>query len=217
MSEKTPDPDGYQWNDASFTSAHEYLLPPLEDYLAREAPDPGAARILDLGCGNGAVTNWLAEQGYEVVGVDPSTTGIRQARAAYPDVHYIQASAYAPLPDRLGTFSIVVSLEVIEHLYDPVQYASTVFDLLAPAGTAILSTPYHGWCKNVLIAGLGRFDEHVEPLRVHGHIKFWSPETLTRLLEDTGFEVRDVEYAGRIRPVAKSMLVVASRPVDSGG
>lgn len=62
------------------------------------------------------------------------------------------------------------------------------------------------------IALLGRFDDHVNPLRVHGHIKFWSPRTLRLLLEDVGFEVQEIRFAGRIRPLAKSMIAVARRP-----
>lgn len=172
----------YRWQDSSCTCAHNYLLPRLEEILEEHAPPSEEERVLDLGCGNGAVTKWLANQGYEVVGVDPLSEGIAQARKAYPELDFYRMSAYETLKEKLGSFSVVVSLEVVEHVYDPVQYASTIYDVLSPLGTAILSTPYHGWLKNVVISILGRFDDHVEPLQVHGHIKFWSPTTLSKLL-----------------------------------
>lgn len=214
MNKPVHDSSDYPWEDARPTCAHEYLLPELEMLLAQTALDPEATRVLDLGCGNGVVTGWLADRGFDVVGVDPSSEGIERARTARPDLEFRQASAYDPLHDELGTFSIVVSLEVVEHVYDPPRYARTAFEVLSPGGILILSTPYHGWLKNVAIALLGRFDDHVNPLRVHGHIRFWSRVTLTRLLEDAGFEVLEYRYAGRIPPVAKSMLAVARRPED---
>jgi 2-polyprenyl-6-hydroxyphenyl methylase/3-demethylubiquinone-9 3-methyltransferase len=205
---------GYPWNDAQHTYAHEYLLPELEDVLERAAPDPEHTRVLDVGCGNGAVTAWLARRGFQVVGVDPSSEGIERARAAHPDLEFRRASAYDRLADELGAFSLVVSLEVVEHVYDPPRFARTVFEALRPNGTLVLSTPYHGWLKNVAIALLGRFDDHVDALRVHGHIKFWSRRTLTRLLEEAGFELQEFRFAGRIRPLAKSMIAVARRPAE---
>lgn len=106
----------------------------------------------------------------------------------------------------------MVSLEVIEHVFDSPRFAWTAFGMLSPGGIIVLSTPYHGWFKNVAIALLGRFGDLVNPLRVHGHIKFWSRRTVTRLLEQTGFELDAFRDAGRIRPLAKSMIAVARRP-----
>ncbi len=146
------------------------------------------------------MTGWLAERGFDVVGVDPSSTGIEWARAVHPGLEFHQASAYDSLAERLGVFSIVVSVEVVEHIYDPPRFARTAFAALCPGGMLILSTPYHGWLKNIAIALLGKFDQHVDPLREHGHIKFWSRATLTRLLEDVGFEVLQYRYAGRTPP-----------------
>lgn len=178
-----PGPQDYPWKDACGTCAHAYLLPQLESVLQQRGPWAEGTRVLDLGCGSGAVTCWLAECGFHAVGVDPSAEGIHWARAAHPELEFHHASAYDPLRQQVGTFPLVVSLEVIEHVYDPLRFVSTVFDVLSPGGIVVISTPYHGWLKNVTIALLGRFDDHVNPLRVHGHIKFWSRSTLTCLLE----------------------------------
>jgi len=205
----------YPWSYTGSGCAHDYLLPKLDDILNDFEEWLPGRRILDLGCGNGAVTAWLAERGgtSEVVGVEPSHEGIERARSAYPSIEFHQASAYDPLREQLGTFSLVVSLEVVEHVYDPTAFVHTVYEVVEPGGLAVISTPYHGWLKNLAIALLGRFDDHVNPLRVHGHIKFWSRATLSRLLEEAGLEVLEFRYAGRIRPLAKSMLAVARRPV----
>lgn len=122
-----------------------------------------------------------------------------------------------PWPDgEPGCFTLVASLEVLEHVYAPTAIAETVHDVLVPGGIAVLSALYYAWLKNVAIALLDRFDDHVNPLRMHGHIKFWSRRTLTQLLEGAGFAVEGFQYAGRIPPLAKSMLAVARRP-ETGG
>ncbi|MCS4136366.1 class I SAM-dependent methyltransferase [Salinibacter ruber] len=77
----------------------------------------------------------------------------------------------------------------------------------------MLSTPYHGYLKNLAMALLGKIGTtHYSPLWTHGHIKIWSPSTLQQLLEETGF--RDVQYrrVGRIPPLAKSMIAIAKKP-----
>lgn len=204
-------PGEYRHGDAAFSCAHAYLLPHLDVVLERWGPDKAAMRVLDLGCGNGAVAGWLSERGHSVVGVDPSREGIRRARAAHPEIEFHRASAYDPLRERLGRFEVVVSLEVVEHVYDPRAYARTLHEVLVPGGIAVVSTPYHGYLKNLAIALLGRFDEHVEPGRVHGHIKFWSPDTLGALLDDAGLEVLEIRRAGRIAPLANSMIAVARK------
>lgn len=110
-------------------------------------------------------------------------------------------------------FDAVVSTEVIEHLYDPRSFARNVYHLLRPGGLAILSTPYHGYVKNVALAVTGKFDAHFTALWDGGHIKFWSRKTILSLLEETGFQLRACTGAGRMPYLWKSMVVSAHRPV----
>ena len=105
----------------------------------------------------------------------------------------------------------MLSLEVVEHVYAP-RHARTVFDLLSPGGVAVISTPYHGYWKNLALALSGRMDAHFTALWDHGHIKFWSMQTLRRLLSETGFADIRFERVGRLPALAKSMIVVARKP-----
>ena len=111
----------------------------------------------------------------------------------------------------LGKYRII-SLEVVEHVYAPRDWARTLFNLTAPGGTAVVSTPYHGYLKNLAIALTNGFDTHFTALWDHGHIKFWSRATLTSLLEEAGFSVTGFARVGRIPALAKSMILVAQRP-----
>lgn len=79
---------------------------------------------------------------------------------------------------------------------------------------AILSTPYHGYWKNLTLAIFGKMDAHFTALWDHGHIKFWSMRTLTILLEEAGFRDIQFERVGRIPPLAKAMIAVARKHLD---
>ena len=161
---------------------------------------------------NGSVASALARLGWDVTGVDPSAEGIAQANANYPELRLEQGSAYDDLVARYGRFPVVTSLEVVEHVYFPRRYAATLFALLEPGGTAIVSTPYHGYWKNLALALSGKMDAHFTALWDYGHIKFWSIATLTRLLAEAGFVDIRFQRVGRIPALAKSMIAIARRP-----
>ncbi len=158
------------------------------------------------------MANVLAQKGWDVTGVDPSVEGIAQANAQYPRLKLFEGSAYDNLVERFGQFPVVTSLEVVEHVYFPRKYAATLFSLLEPGGTAIVSTPYHGYWKNLALAVTGKMDSHFTVLWDHGHIKFWSVDTLGRLLSEAGFIDIRFKRVGRIPVLAKSMIAIARKP-----
>jgi SAM-dependent methyltransferase len=95
------------------------------------------ARVLDLGCGSGYGTASLAAEARLALGID---------RVAPDPVHRASGASFcraelAGLPLRPGSFDCVVSFQVIEHLADPHPYLRAIAALLAPHGTALLSTP----------------------------------------------------------------------------
>lgn len=204
--------EGFRWADAAPTHAHSYLLPAVVAELERIKPQLREHRLFDLGCGNGSVAYALSQAGWDVSGVDPSAEGIEQARTAYPRLKLQVGSAYDDLASRYGRFPVVISLEVVEHVYYPRMYAATLFDLVEPGGVAVVSTPYHGYWKNLALALSGKLDAHFTVLWDHGHIKFWSMRTLSILLADAGF--RDIRFkrVGRIPPLAKAMVAIARKP-----
>ena len=154
----------------------------------------------------------VGDRGYHVTGVDPSESGISFARSAPSNAVFEVGSAYENLQDRFGRFRGVISLEVVEHLYSPREFAANLFGLVEPGGVAIVSTPFHGYWKNLSLAVSGKLDDHFNALWDHGHIKFWSVKTLTELLEESGFSDVQFRYAGRIYPLSKSMIAIARRP-----
>jgi 2-polyprenyl-6-hydroxyphenyl methylase/3-demethylubiquinone-9 3-methyltransferase len=196
-------PDGSaRWDD-------EYVWRVVRGALSRTAT-PGA-RIFEIGCGNGATAGRLRSLGYQVTAVDPSRSGIDAARRTHTGVVFDVGTVEDPLAERHGHFPVVLSLEVVEHCYSPRRFAACARELLEPGGYLILSTPYHGYLKNLALAVTGRMDAHFTALWEHGHIKFFSKRTISELLRDAGFDVERIELAGRIAPLAKSMVVTARK------
>ncbi len=168
----------------------------------------GVRRVLDLGCGNGEFCKRLAASGFEPTGCDPAESGIRLAQANVPGVTFKCLGVYDP-PGQLGEadFDAVVAMEVVEHLYLPRRLCQFARAVLRDGGYLILTTPYHGYFKNLMLSLFDKWDPHLSPLWDGGHIKFWSPTTLRQLVEPEGFEFIKFVGAGRLPYLWKSMVL----------
>lgn len=199
----------YTYHSSTKDHTHTYLVPALIMIL-----DKTRNRcILDIGCGNGWLANLLLEQGFNVYGTDASVTGIHFANTQNRDRFFVQDLTKDELPEALQgiKFDTIISTEVIEHLYSPEQYIKFCRQILASnqGGELIISTPYHGYLKNLALAISGKMDGHFTALWEGGHIKFWSKKTLTQLLESFGFEIVSFKGAGRFPYLWKSMVIKA--------
>ena len=208
--------DGLLYYDGQPAHTSQYLWAPVLARVQESLRERPTARVLDLGCGNGAFAVRLALAGIDVVGVDPSPSAVAQAHRAHPGLKVYEGSGYDDLTSLHGHFQVVTCLEVIEHCFSPRQIARSIWSLLEPGGTALLSTPYHGYWKNLALALTGRMDAHYTALWDHGHIKFWSVRTITALCNEAGLDVVAVERLGRLPPLAKSMVVVARKTERAG-
>lgn len=197
----------YSFPNADLSHAHQYLLPALLPMLNQEH------KILDLGCGNGALGIQLIKLGFDVYGIDASVEGIAIAKKTFPDRFFIQDLASGKLPAELAntSFNTIISTEVIEHLYDPKAFIQFCKKVLSKTnkGELIISTPYHGYFKNLLLALFNKWDTHLDPLWNGGHIKFWSRKTLNNLLLSKGFDILKFQGCGRFPYLWKSMLIKA--------
>ena len=85
-------------------------------------------------------------------------------------------------------------------------------DRLGGPGQLICSTPYHGYLKNLALSLVNKWDDHHNPLWDGGHIKFFSRDSLTRLLREAGLVNISFRGAGRLPYLWKSMVLAADRP-----
>jgi 2-polyprenyl-3-methyl-5-hydroxy-6-metoxy-1,4-benzoquinol methylase len=201
--------ESYPYLNSSEGHHHHYLLPPLMTMLSGIPLLEGKPlRILDLGCGNGSLSYAIAQHGFEVVGVEDSETGVAIARQSFPNCQFIHASIYdLPYEELEQGFDVAIAAEVIEHLLYPKSLLQAVKRCLRPNGRLILTTPYHGYLKNLILAITGKMDSHFTVLWDGGHIKFFSVATLSTLLQQEGFTHLEFKFAGRLPYVWKSMLV----------
>ena len=199
----------FVWDTDSLTEVHRYVTAPILSLLK----DRKAQGVLDLGCGNGAFTDILAQHSFDVSGMDYSLSGIEIARQQYPRVHFEQHDTLTPLPlDHIGRYDAATAVEVIEHLLLPRKLLENSLLALKPGGTFIVTTPYHGYLKNLSLALTNKFDDHWHPLRDFGHVKFFSRATITQLFLECGFVDVRVQTVGRIPALARSMIVMGTKP-----
>ena len=197
----------FGYNTDNFSHIHEYLLKPLTEIISEKKN----RKILDIGCGNGWLTNYLIESGFDGYGTDASQSGIEIAKRKNPNRFFVQDLTKDDLPDELKNipYNTVISTEVIEHLYSPREYLDFCKKILQKSGGGelIISTPYHGYLKNVILSISGKMDKHFTVLRDGGHIKFWSVKTLSKVLKEKGFKGIKFKGCGRLPFLWKSMII----------
>ncbi|MGC3968900.1 MAG: class I SAM-dependent methyltransferase [Pirellulales bacterium] len=151
-----------------------------------------AARVCDIGCGNGGMLRRLAGDGYEVAGMDPDADACKAARAAGLDV--VQGTA-EQLPAELaaGSFDVVTMMHVLEHVLQPTLAVQSIASLLKSGGRFIVETPNNA-CLGLREAGITwRW------LDVPRHLNFFTPESLQAVCRAAGLEIEAVEFTGFTR------------------
>lgn len=182
------------------------------DIVKRE---PAGLSVCDLGCGNGFLAARVAALGHHVVGIDASERLLEDARAHYqhPRTEYRYGLFGPELTRELATrpFDLVLSIDVIEHLYTPRILIETAAEILKPGGRFVVCTPYHGYLKNLAVSASGHWDAHHSVAWDGGHIKFFSVRTLSAMVE-TRFAIDRFEYYGRLPWLWKNMICIATKP-----
>lgn len=172
--------------------------------LVLDGCDLGArARILDLGCGRGWLTRALSEYG-DVLGTDVVAASVDRARELFPDLRFQQTDIAGLIESKgPGSFDLVVSSEVLEHVKGEEKHAfvSGIHRLLAPGGYAILTTP-----RGELWEQWRRSRDWKQPVE-----EWISEDDLDRMATGIGFRVerRTRAHVYGITPVAR---LFASRP-----
>lgn len=167
------------------------------------------SRILDVGCGNGSLARLIADVGFEVSGVDWDPKAVELASERVPEGFFTVARFNDEPP--ASSFDAAVSTEVIEHLFDPNELLSFAYKALRPGGVLVISTPYHGYLKNLAISAVNGWDKHFMTDALAGHIKFFSRQTLTEALKRNGFDILQFRGAGRLPLLWKSMIFLARK------
>jgi 2-polyprenyl-6-hydroxyphenyl methylase/3-demethylubiquinone-9 3-methyltransferase len=148
-------------------------------------------KALDVGCGAGLLAEPLARLGAEMTALDaaPETIAAARHHAAGQglaiDYHVGGVEAFE------GSFDLVTSMEVIEHVTDPRAFVAGLAKLLAAEGLLVLSTPNRTSRSRLMMITLGEGTGRI-PKGTHDWDKFLTPDELTALLAEVGLEVLDI-------------------------
>ncbi|MBU1942411.1 MAG: methyltransferase domain-containing protein [Actinobacteria bacterium] len=160
--------------------------------LERLAPFPGE-RVLDVGCSTGSMLSAIgAAFGTTGTGIDFSVGAVRLAVEYNPLGNEYHVADALNLPFADGSFDVVVSFGVIEHVSDPERMVGEVVRVLAPGGRALIYTTcrrsrwtWHWWQR--LTSG-GRYHLGVDDLAGHDPETFLLPEELEGMFLASGME-----------------------------
>lgn len=163
--------------------------------LPRAAP---GARLLDVGCGNGAFLELARAAGWSVQGMDFDGEAVAAARSVGLDVR--QGGLELLEAEQPGSFARVTLSHVLEHVHDPVHWLRALHRVIQPGGTLWLQTP------NIASLGHARYGADWRGLEPPRHLTLWTLDTLRQVLRQVGF--RSVEALKT--PVVTAMEVYAN-------
>ncbi len=143
---------------------------------------PPQARVLDLGCGDGAFAAELVASGADVLGVDVSRVAVQRARGRVAGARFEAVDEGGPLPGGNGWADVVWAGEVLEHAVDPAGLLAEARLALRPGGQLLATTPAHG----PLLTRTAQLDPRGD------HLRFFTRRSLASLLREslTGVTVR---------------------------
>jgi ubiquinone/menaquinone biosynthesis C-methylase UbiE len=169
--------------------------------------------IVDFGCGDGKAINEMSviNPSARYIGLDVSDIAVSEASISNPkgEFHKIVDGEKVPLGD--SSVDFVICSEVIEHVYDVENTLSEICRILKLGGRLLITTPYHGFIKNLLIVFFN-FDNHFNP--TGPHIRFFSKKSFLFCITKLGFRPLINGYFGRFYPVPHCIFVLAEKTND---
>lgn len=182
----------------------EYFSNPRHDYVA-ELPLDRDAKILEVGCGDGA-TGALALQEKKCsvyCGVELSPTAARRARGKITQVVAGDVEKLE-LPWSPGTFDVLILSEVLEHFVDPWAVLEKLRPLMKSGGRVLASSPNVAHYKVLLMLFRGNWVLADSGLMDRTHLRWFTPISYRELFESTGFRV---DVVRELTPLTKKSCV----------
>ena len=126
--------------DVSFDRFSQYWWSNRYYALLARRHGPSHGRVLEVGCGMGHLLTWLVDS-YQVFGADINPWALAESRRNVPQGSFLLLSAEELGAFQDGSFQIVVSKHVVEHLPNPERSIAEMSRVLAPGGLLLLATP----------------------------------------------------------------------------
>jgi len=167
-------------------------------YIKTQFPCTGKT-ILDIGCGNGRIGSLFSTDN-TVVGIDVSLAAVDAARSK--GLSGLVGSIDGRLPFKDETFDVILLIEVIEHVFDPVSLVNEIYRVLRNGGRVICTVPNASIILNRLyFLFFGEFKDFTaqdnvlsEGFPFTEHLHLFSPALIKKVFIRNGFTIADIRY-----------------------
>ena len=183
-----------RWWDTEGEFRPLHQINPLRLDWIRQHVKLGGARVLDVGCGGGILTESMAAAGATVTGIDMAEGPLAVARLhqheSGAEVDYRQSTAEELATTEAGTYDVVTCLEMLEHVPDPSLVIQACTELVKPGGHVVFSTINRN-PKSFLFAIVGaEYVLRLLPKGTHEYDKFIRPSELEAWARQSGLSLQ---------------------------
>jgi SAM-dependent methyltransferase len=156
---------------------------------------PGCRRVLEVGCGAGALGRLLRQRGHHVTGLEllPEVAAEARRWLDWVEVGDVEAG----LPFAPGAFDAVIFADVLEHLVDPWRVLREAAALLVPGGFVVGSIPNVQNFDVLWRLARGRWDYRERGILDVGHLRFFTLRSIRRLFAQAGLALTQVGHRYR--------------------
>ncbi len=202
-----------------FTQETYPYLEEVNEGILRHIPLAGKGdrqRVLDVGCGGGALGDAIARRGYEVWGIESVGSAADKAAGRIDRVVRADLTDLDVIGPALGgeRFDHIVFSDVLEHLYDPLAVLRSYLGYLERPGRILISLPnVLNWHTRLAFL-FGRFNYQNTGVLDRTHIRFFTFKTAVEMVNKAGLRIETIDFTPF---VARAVLPIVKRVLNPGG
>jgi len=184
------------WWDPDGESRPLHDLNPARLAYITERVDLKGAKVIDVGCGGGILSEALAEQGAFVTGIDIASKALAVARLHLHEsghqVDYQQVTAETWAEKNPSSVAVVTCMEMLEHVPDPGSVVAACAGMLEKGGHLFMSTLNRNALSFAVAILGGEYITRIIPKGTHQYDRFIKPSELCQWLRVSGMKVNEI-------------------------
>lgn len=189
----------------------------IQKYVDQQLGDLSNKKILDVGCGGGLLTEFLATKGGLVTGIDVSEQALEvadtHAQQAHMEIEYNCTTVEDYASTQANTYDVITCMELLEHVPDPASVINACRDLLKPGGLLFLSTINRNLKAYLQTKIVAEYLLNLLPRGTHDYSKYSRPSELAAWCRNAGFSVLDISGIAYL-PYLRHCRITANSDVN---